>query len=275
MNLALTLEIIEKKNRKFWIVLILPFILSGCLGTKYLKDNQKLLNRQYNKAPKGPANEGVSELYVQKPNRKLLGLTGHYLVWMYYPGQKRFNDPTSRFSKDHFIQRKEELTKKFDRKIDDTSDPKRKQSIQFRKQKRLDALTNKIENGNLFMQWGEPAAVFDTAAMRLTTERINDFLFNKGYFLNKVTAKPKVYRRTVAVVYHINPGPHYLYDTIIYQIPDTVVLKYVKQREDQSKIQKGKSYDQAGIASERERIDLMLKDLGYYDFSRQYIDFDV
>ncbi len=257
------------------IVLALPIILSGCLGTKYLEKDQKLLNRQYMKAPKGLSTEGMSELFVQKPNRKLLGLTGHYLVWMYYPGQKRFNDPKSRFSKDAFIRKKDVVERKFDRKIEQANDPKKKSSLTFRKQKKLDALNKKIENGNLFMQWGEPAAVFDTAAMRLSTERLNDYLFNKGYFQNKVTARPKIFHKTVTVVYTIDPGPHYLYDTLIYQIPDTVVLKYVKQSEDKSKIRKGKSYDQAGIGSERERIDLMLKDLGYYDFSRQYIDFDV
>ena len=254
---------------------LLPLLLSGCLGTRYLEKDQKLLNRQYTKTPKGLTTEGMSELYVQRPNRKLLGLTGHYLVWMYYPGKKRFNDPKFRSSKDAYIRRKGILEKKFDRKIDQAKEPKRKASLTFRKQKRLDALNKKIENGNLFMQWGEQLAVFDTAAMRLTTERVNDYLFNKGYFLNKVTATPKFRRNTVTVVYNINPGPHYRYDTLIYQIPDSLVLKYVRQHEDDSKIKKGRSYDQAGIGSERERIDLLLKDHGYYDFSRQYIDFDV
>lgn len=263
------------KNRKFYISLIFPFLLSGCLGTKYLKADEKLLNRQYMKAPKGLSTEGMSELFVQKPNRKLLGLTGHYLVWMYYPGEKRFNDPKSRSSKDAFIRKKEVVERKFDRKINQANDPKKKSSLTFRKQKKLDALNKKIENGNLFMQWGEPVAVFDTAAMRMSRERINDYLFNKGYFLNKVTTNPKIFRKLVTVVYNIEPGPHYLYDTLIYQIPDSVVLKYVKQHEDESLVKKGRSYDQAGLGSERERIDLMLKDRGYYDFSRQYIDFDV
>lgn len=233
------------------------------------------------KAPKGLSTEGMSDLLVQKPNRKLLGLTGHYLVWMYYPGVRKFNDPKSKFlfwpaySKDAFIARKEKVAKKFDRKINQANDPKKKATLTFRKQRKLDGLNKKIENGNLFMQWGEPIAVFDTTSMRLSTERLDDYLFNKGYFLNTVTARPKALGRIVTVVYDINPGPHYLYDTLIYQVPDTVVLKYLKKTESQSLIKKGKSYDQAGLGSERERIDLMLKDLGYYDFSRQYIDFDI
>ncbi|HMJ67890.1 MAG TPA: BamA/TamA family outer membrane protein [Cyclobacteriaceae bacterium] len=256
-------------------LLLLPLLLAGCLGTKYLEGEQKLLNRQHTKAPKGIVTEGMSDLYVQKPNRKLLGLTGHYLVWMYYPGLRRFNDPTSKDSKDAFIRKKDVLERKFDRKIDQASEPKKKSSLQFRKQKKLDALNKKIENGNLFMQWGEPAAVFDTTSMRLTTERITDYLFNKGYFLNHVSALPKIFRKTVTVVYTIDPGPRYRYDTLIYQIPDTTVLKYVKKSERESLVRRGAPYDQAKLGSERERIDLMLKDVGYYDFSRQYIDFDV
>jgi outer membrane protein assembly factor BamA len=279
MYLALAFEIIgdfsRKKIKKFSFLLVLPVLLTGCLGTRYLEGDQKLLNRQYTKAPKGLSTEGISDLYVQKPNRKLLGLTGHYLVWMYYPGLKRFNNPKAKSSKDNFIRKKEAVEKKFDSKIDQANEQKKKSSLQFRKQKKLDALNTKIENGNLFMQWGEPAAVFDTAAMRMSRERINDFLFNKGYFLNTVITTPKIFRKTVTVVYNINPGPRYRYDTLIYQVPDTTVLKYVKHTERESFIQRGGPYDQAKLGSERERIDLMLKDVGYYDFSRQYIDFDV
>lgn len=249
--------------------------MSGCLGTKYLSKDQKLLNRQYTRAPKGLSTEGIADLYVQKPNRKLLGITGHYLVWMYYPGLKRFNNPKSRASKEAFTRRRDATEAKYNRQIAQANDPKKKSSLQFRKQKKLDALNAKIENGNLFMQWGEPAAIFDTAAMRLSTERVKDFLFNKGYFLNTVEAKPKYFLRTVNVVYNIKPGPRYMYDTLIYQVQDSVVLQYVKNSESKSLIKIGTPYDQAKLSSERERIDLMLKDVGYYDFSRQYIDFEI
>ncbi len=249
--------------------------LSGCLGTKYLSKEQKLLNRQYTKAPKGLGIEGISDLYVQKPNRKLLGITGHYLVWMYYPGLKKFNNPKSKSSKESFTKRRDALEARYNRQIAQANDPKKKSALQFRKQKKVDALTKKIENGNLFMQWGEPAAIFDTAAMRLSTERVKDFLFNKGYFLNRVEARPKYFLRTVNVVYDIQPGPRYLYDTLIYEVPDSTVFEYVKKSEAKSLIQIGGPYDQAKLGSERERIDLMLKDVGYYDFSRQYIDFEI
>jgi outer membrane protein assembly factor BamA len=44
---------------------------------------------------------------------------------------------------------------------------------------------------------------------------------------------------------------------------------------DNSNLKKGEQYDQEKVTKERERIDLFLKDRGYYDFSRQYIDFQI
>src|SRR5690606_42088929 len=40
-------------------------------------------------------------------------------------------------------------------------------------------------------------------------------------------------------------------------------------------IRRGERYDQDVFANERERIDLLLKDAGYFEFSRQYVEFDV
>lgn len=278
MYLSFALEIIacalRKKIRQFSL-LVLPVLLSGCLGTSYLKDNEQLLFRQSIKAPRGVSTEGLNDLLVQKTNRKLFGLPIHPLVRMYHEGEKRYRNKESVFSQEAFIRRKERREQKFDRKIANANEPKKKSSLQFRKQKKIDALNSKIENGNLFMQWGEEVAVFDTVKIQQSAERLANHLFNKGYFLNHISTEYKSFKRQVFVSFTLSPGPLYRYDTIIYQIPDTTVLKYLKASQSKSKIQPGAGYDQAGISAERERIDLMLKDVGYFDFSRQYIDFDI
>jgi outer membrane protein insertion porin family len=278
MDFSLAFEIIvqfsRKKIRQF-SPLLLIVSLSGCLGTQYLKENEKMLYRQSVKAPPGISTEGLNALFVQKPNRKFLGLPIQPLVWMHHQGLEWYNNPKSTFSKETFIKRKEKTERKFDRKINSANDPKKRSSLQFRKQKRIDALNSKIENGNLLMQWGEEVAVFDTLKMQQSAERLADYLFNKGYFLNHVTTEYKILRRQVFASYVLFTGPRYFYDTIIYRVPDTTVLKHLKATESKSLVKRGVGYDQAGLSQERERIDLMLKDRGYYDFSRQYIDFDV
>lgn len=241
--------------------------LNGCYGTKYLQENQKLLHRQTIVAPNTVNKNTLNDLFVQKPNKKLFGLFNSQ-AWMYYQGEKRF-------SKQKFIDQKAKVEAKFTKKIDRASSAKRKDNLLFRKKKKLDALDYKIENGNHFMQWGEAVSVFDSTKMILSVEKLTNALVIKGFFRARVTASFREVRRKIYVTYQVNPGPPYLLDTILYEVPDVLVLETILKKPEASLIRKGDQFDQDKITKERERIDYLLKDNGYFDFSRQYIDFQV
>src|SRR6187551_464430 len=89
--LILALEIIVKKLKRLLYVLLLPLLLSSCLGTRYLQENQKLLYRQTIEAPKGFNSSGLSDLYVKKVNRRFLGLPINSLVWMHHEGERSYD----------------------------------------------------------------------------------------------------------------------------------------------------------------------------------------
>jgi len=250
------------KLKKRVTLFLLPWLLSGCLGTRYLQENQKLLYRQTIQAPKGFSKAGLSDLYVQKVNR------GGFKLWMYDYGKNRYDQQK-------FIDRKAHAEEKFNKKIAATKSQKKINSYQFKKQKKIDALNKKIENGNLPMQWGEPVSVFDSVSVITTQDKMTDYLFNKGYFQNKISYTTNEVKRKVGVTYVIEPGRPYFYDTIFYFIPDKNIRSIIEQTKAKSLIKKNERYDQDKLNKERERIDLQLKDLGYYDFTRQYVDFSV
>ncbi|HYG20567.1 MAG TPA: BamA/TamA family outer membrane protein [Ohtaekwangia sp.] len=245
---------------------MLPVLLGSCLGTKHLKENEKLLYRQRVKAPKVIDTEPLPDLYVQRPNRKFLIFPAAPLVGIYYFGYKRFDQ-------EKMIRRKEKAEEKFDRKIQAAKKEKRVNNLQFRKQKTTDRFNDKIENGNTVMQWGEPISVFDSTLVSETEERFSNYLFSKGYFTNKVTSKVTSSGKLVKVNYFLEPGEPYLIDSIFYNIEDSAVYSLVRKHEKASLIKPNEHYDQENFTSERERIDLLLKDHGYYDFSRQYIEY--
>ncbi len=245
-------------------MLCLGVMLSGCLGTKHLKDDQKLLFRQHIHAPKEVNTDELNDLYVQKANRKLLGLK----IFLYYRGEKKYD-------KEKFIQKKEASDKKFNDKIALTTSKKKIDNLNFRKQKKTDKYTNRIENGNLLMQWGEPISVYDSASTELTVDRFSQYLFSKGYFRNEVDSQVKINGKFATITYNVKSGSVYRIDTILYQIQDTAVARVVHQNNQESLLKLGEHFDQEYLTKERERIDLLLKDNGYYDFSRQYIDFDI
>ncbi len=242
-------------------------MVNGCISTKRLQENEKLLYRQTIEAPKGFNKEGLNDLFVQKANDRLGPLPISISVGIYYKGKKNY-------SKEKFIAKKEKAERKFDRKIAATKNQKRIANLQYRKQNKVDAINKKIENGNLFMQWGEPITVFDTGAMHQTKSKITAFLFNKGFFQAKTSsAFNEGRKKRITVNYTITPGPQFVYDTIFFNIPDQRVAELVAKNIPLSLIKKGDPYDQGKLSKERDRVDLLLKDHGYYDFSKQFIDF--
>ncbi len=243
-------------------------MLSGCLGTQYLQGNQKLLYKQKISGTRSTGLTEWSNLYVQKTNRKFLGLPAHLLVTMYYTGQKKYRQQK-------FIDKKAQVEKKFDARIARTTDQRKIGNIQYHKQQKVEELNNKIESGNNFMQWGEPLTVFDSAQTLQTAQRMTDYLISQGFFLGKVIPEVTPEGKLVNINYRVTPGPAYLNDTIFYQIADTAVAKIILDNRSRSLIKVGDRYQQDLLSKERDRIDLLLKNRGYYDFSREYIDFEV
>ncbi|MFZ6012646.1 MAG: hypothetical protein ACOYXT_20040 [Bacteroidota bacterium] len=258
---------ITTKN-KYFLVILFPLLLTGCLGTQHLKENEKHLFRQGIKAPGNIESEELRDLYAQRPNRRFLGLPIYHLVYMYYLGEKHYD-------REKFVRKKEKAEKKFDAKIAKTTSQRKINNLQFRKQKKIDKYNSRIENGNQFMQWGEPITVFDSALAQLTVERFKNYLFSEGYFQNNVTTKTTAIGKFVNLSYRVETGSPYIIDTLFYRISDSAVYALVKQHENESLIKRGERYREDNLTAERERLDLLMKDNGYYDFSRQYIDFEV
>jgi outer membrane protein insertion porin family len=257
------------KIRYFLSILTLAVIFSACKGTRHLKENEKVLRRQSVTVPRHISKEDLQGLYAQRENRKILGVYGFSpLIPIYYWGERNY-------SPDKYVRKREKVEAKFNQKINATSSQKKINNYEFRKQKRMQRLNNMIENGNLRMQWGEPVAVFDSSLVETTIENFRDYLFSNGYFRNDVKAEILTREKSAMVRYFVTPGPPFVIDSIFYDVSDTTILGLILKDQNQSFIRPGKRYSQSDLTRERERIDGLLRDNGYYDFSRQYIDYKV
>ncbi|MEL7004486.1 MAG: BamA/TamA family outer membrane protein [Bacteroidota bacterium] len=242
-------------------------MLSGCLGTKYLKEDEKLLYKQKIKAPKVINTEELSQFYSQRPNRRFPIIPFSPYVGLYYIGQNRYDI-------DKYEQQKSQIIKKWNTKIEQVGAiSKKSQKFRRRKEKKLAKIDKNIEEGNVLMRWGEPITVHDTSATNTTIARFKLYLGSKGYFDNHVVNSTKSRRRKVTSTYEIIPGEPYTIDTLFTQTADSALA--ILLAKSTSLLQVGRNYDQNTLTEERERIDNLLKDNGYYDFSRQYIVFDV
>jgi outer membrane protein insertion porin family len=245
-----------------------PILLNGCVGIKHLKENEKLLYRQAIVGPKNIDTDDLQNLYVQQPNRKFLGLPIAPLVGIYYLGQNHYD--TAKLKKK--LVRTES---KYAKKIASTTKTRRINNLQFRRQKKIDRINDHLQNGNTIMQWGEPISIFDSTQVFVTETKFSDYLFSQGYFTNLVSHKTINIGKFVNLTYRVDPGRAYILDSIVYQVKDSSIYELISKTKNQSFLKKNDRYIADNFAKERERIDLLLKDNGYYDFSRLYIEFAV
>jgi outer membrane protein assembly factor BamA len=254
--------------KHFLIFLPIVFFLSGCLGTRYLKEDEKLLVKQKIDAPKNVNSDELSQLFVQYPNRQIPIIRFAPYVWFYYHGLERYDVEAYR-------QEIEEETEKWTRKIAQAESEKKIQKYRKKRNRKIEKINQKIDEGNIWMKWGEPLSVYDTSKTASSMARLKLYLQAKGYFQAEVDTLVKEKKKRVSVTYEISPGPPYVLDSLLVITGDPTIAKIIEQNKDASLLVKGQNYEQNMLTKERERLDLLLKDNGYFSFSRQYIEFQV
>ncbi len=141
-------------------------MLSGCLGTRHLKEGEKLLvKQQVVNTTRDIDMEDVNQLYVQRKNRRLPLIPFAPYVSLYYAGLRDY-DP------EKYQQKINAYQEKYNAKIQKVEDkPKKVAKLERRKRKKVEKMELKIEEGNNGMRWGEELAIFDLAmnCLRLDT----------------------------------------------------------------------------------------------------------
>ncbi len=250
-------------------ITILALFLTGCLGTSYLKEDQKLLYKQKLKGAKGLDKEQLDAYFQDRPNRRLPLIQWSPYIDIYQIGKNSYDSSK-------YLKKKAKIDTAFQKKIAKAGDNERK-ALKHRAKmnKKLAKQDRALKEGNLFMRWGEPPAVFDSTNSELTVEQFEKYLHSKGYFNAQVDYSAEVYNRLVTVTYTIDRSQPYVIDSLFRTIPDKKVDSLVMANLDDSKLKLGSNYDQIDLTDERERLNELMVNNGYYDFSRQYISFEV
>lgn len=245
------------------------------MGTSYLKNDEKLLYKQKIKGNENISADRLESLYTQKANRRILLLPISPYVAFYEIGQNYYD-------KDEIEQKRERVLEEYNQRIENArkADKFGKATRLERKlNKKTEKLTTKLEDGNLLMRWGEPLAIYDSASTQKTKNQIKLFLESKGFFDAKVATninfKGRKDRRVV-VNYEIEEGKAYIIDSVFYDSGnDKVISSVLIGARRRSLIKAGDKYDQSKLTEERERIERIMKNSGYYAFSRQFVEFNV
>jgi len=128
-----------------------------------------------------------------------------------------------------------------------------------------------------FKKIGEPPVVLDTIGIQKSAKNIGVYLFKKGYYKNSVTysIQKTRFRKRGNVTYLIDEGPEYVFNELETRSVSAKLKKIVDEHISKSLIEQGNAADYDVLANERNRINNLMRENGYYLFNRSLIDFEL
>ena len=258
----------------------------GC-STKRLANGEVLLKKVIIKCDNPAISKDDLYGYVkQKPNRKLLGLNTIHLLKRGRIGKKGLLTDGSGYPLyliiNNFANPKRELKRKIRR--DERFAKKMLQYNGNSKGKKQNKEPKKHKTlGEFLMNIGEAPSLIDSNKTNRSVNQIVSYLNNKGYFgstVDDTVIYPQLQknRRQKAIqCYIIHPSQPYTLRSIAWDIKDEgIAIAIVSDTATEyCQIKRNMNYDFDSFEAERDRITKLLKNKGYYKFSKDYIRFSI
>ena len=251
------------------MVIVIAWLLSGCMGRRYLKEDERILVEQKMTGTSKLDNEELESLFEYTPNDKILFFPWSPYVDLYQFGLKSF-DSTK------YEDKIEALTLKYTEKINKREGKEKKQrKLREKLGKKVNKQNRNLKEGNLAMRLGEPLAIYDSSSEKRTLAKMEQYLHSKGYFNGTVHYEQEEEFKLVTSTYHIEKKDPYVIDSIFFEVQDSAVLNLIQDKWSSSNIVRGTNYEQDKLVRERNRINTHMQNSGYYTFSRQYVNYVV
>jgi outer membrane protein assembly factor BamA len=277
----------------------LLWLAVGCSPLRLLQPNQRLLAKvEVESNGLSPAQqERMLTLVQQKPNRNV----PIPRLAVYQFGHSFYDSARVR-------RRIARIQTRYADKIAAAKDDSAKLGkLAARRDRLVQRKTTVLEKGNAIMRLGEPPVIYDPDLSRRTVDQLGTYLRSQGFFRAQVTytdsarskrslvdgllravqlrnkpvhavplrdsAGQRLHRR-VTVTYLVEEGPGFTLSKLTSRIPDTAVARVVAQAQGAAVLHVGAAYNEDLIGQERQRLETLLKNAGYYDFRAQFITFE-
>ncbi len=270
-------------------------LVVGCSPLRLLEPKQRLLTKVEveSEGLTSAQQERLLTLVQQKPNRTIPipKLAVYQFGHSFYDSAR--------------IERKiKRIREKYaDRLASAQGDSARTGKLLARRDRRLGRKRTALEKGNAIMRLGEPPVIYDPSLSERTVEQLATYLRSQGYFratatftdsarsrrtliaslLRAVGLRKPVHpvplrdsaggrlHRLVTVTYQVKEGVGFTLSQLTRSIPDSGVARVVAGAQGGTLLHVGDPYNEDLIGQERQRLETLLKNAGYYDFRAQYI----
>ncbi len=205
----------------------------------------------------------------QKENTKPFELPITPRVWWYSFGKNIFNKTAQEQKLQETSARLSQLPQTYE-----------SASVLRKKQKLEKKISRLNENLNQSVGWfwrniGEVPATVKITEIQETSKKIEKFLMDIGYreasVSYKIDSAVSGKKNKIVLTYLVSENQPYLIDSVIYTIPDPAIDSLIKAHEKEKLIKPGNRFDRRLVDNERFRIESLLKNNGYYNFSGVYL----
>ena len=120
---------------------------------------------------------------------------------------------------------------------------------------------------------GEEPVILDEFQTTKTAGQLKLYLVNKGYY-NAVVEDTILFKKKKAkIIYDLKLHEPYLIHDVKYKFEDQGLEKYILPDSSACLLKRNDNFDVDVLSAERERLEKLLKNKGFYNFSKEYIFF--
>jgi len=246
-------------------------VLSACSLTKNLADGEYALYENKLKGVKTADEEALANLYIAEPNTRI-PLTNKSLgVSIYRMGEAFFDSVKVANKLENATQERDSIQNLLT-----------ENQVQNKLIKRSDKLASKIktyeeklEFGNFLMRTGNPVTKLDSSEVTRTVSEIDNYLYNHGYLDSEVTYEVATKKKKAEVIYLVNEKQPYLIDSIYTSTENEEILKLLRENNSETHLHVGDKYVQDEFVAERNRLEDLLKNNGFFMFNKSFIDYNL
>jgi hypothetical protein len=250
---------------------VLLVLISSCSLTKGLKEGEYLVHNVKIKGAKKSDRAALYNMIRQTPNTRIPLINLSIGVSIYNFGEWTFDSTKQEVRRAEYEQERRELIQ-----LNEEVGLNKKQKKRLNKvNSYLETLEKRLEYGNFFMRTGNPRVVMDSSKTIESAQQMQFLLANNGFFDAKTDYRVTTKRRKASIDYLITEGEPYLIDSFFTNSDDPKIYSLLEKSIGGSEIKIGKIYEQNALSRERQRVEDLLKDNGYYTFSKSYIEYNV
>ena len=211
--------------------------------------------------------DALTQLIEQEPNTRFFGTS---LGVMLYRFGNQFYDSSK-------VAAKREVTNDRLLALQSTKDSIGTELSYKRKEEklklRLESLDKKLEFGNTLMRTGNPVVLLDSSLVEKSRKNMKGYLINHGFFDADVTFNVALKNKKAVISYAIEEKEAYILDSVFTRTDNPEIQRLLADFSSNSFLKKGQIYNQDNIGAERNRLEELLKNKGYYMFSKSYVNY--